>query len=319
VRETKLFLDLTPKVHDWLRDNEEGLLGLAFHPKYTENGQFFVYYSSAQEPRTSIVSRFQVSSDDPNRADPESEVVVMKIPQPFANHNGGSIAFGPDGYLYIGLGDGGGRNDPIQSGQDLSSWMGSLLRIDVDQSSGERAYGIPSDNPFLDRENARPEIFAYGFRNIWRLAFDRETGELWAADVGQDRWEEINVVEAGGNYGWSLREGSFPFGNSAGSPEDPLIGPVWEYDHMVGKSITGGYVYRGSRMPILQGVYLYADYVSGKIWGLRRDAETGQVEKNFGISDGGLPVLAFGEDEQGEVYYLLESATGEGIFRFVEK
>lgn len=318
VEMTDVFLDLTEKVHDWQRDNEEGLLGLAFHPKYSENGQLFVYYSSEEEPRTSIVSRFQVSSDDPNRADPESEFVVMKIPQPFANHNGGSIAFGPDGYLYIGLGDGGGRNDPLLTGQDLSTWMGSLLRIDVDQTEEGKRYGIPSDNPFVDREGALPEIYAYGFRNIWRLSFDRETGDLWVADVGQDRWEEINVVKAGGNYGWSLREGSFPFGNTVGNPVDPLLNPVWEYDHMVGKSITGGYVYRGPR-PELQGLYLYADYVSGKIWALGLDRETGKVDKNYGISDGGLPVLAFGEDEQGEVYYLLESASGQGIFRFVSR
>ncbi|MCA9227263.1 MAG: PQQ-dependent sugar dehydrogenase, partial [Planctomycetales bacterium] len=243
--ETKMFLNLTEKVHDWKKDNEEGLLGLAFHPKNKENGFFYVYYSSEQEPHVSIVSRFKASADDPNVADPQSETIVMKIPQPFANHNGGSIAFGPDGYLYIGLGDGGGRNDPLRSGQDLGSWMGSILRIDVDGKSDGANYAVPSDNPFVKRDGAKPEIFAYGFRNLWRIAFDRQTGHLWASDVGQDRWEEVNVVRAGGNYGWSGREAGFGFGNVPVKSDDPVVDPAWMYDHQVGKSITGGYVYRG--------------------------------------------------------------------------
>lgn len=315
-KEAKLFLDLRSKVADWKKGNEEGFLGLAFHPDYKSNGYFYVYYTSAQETRTSIVSRFTVSSTDPNKADMASEHVVVKIPQPFSNHNGGSIAFGPDGKLYIGLGDGGGRNDPLRNGQNLSTWMGSILRIDVDNPQDGKNYGIPADNPFVGREAAKPEIFAYGFRNIWRLSFDRKTGDLWAADVGQDFWEEINIVKAGGNYGWSVREASFPFNNKSLKTTDEVVGPVWEYDHQEGKSITGGFVYRGSRLPKLLGHYIYADYISGKIWALEYDSTSGKVISNKQIASSGFPVLAFGEDEQGEVYYAIETVNGKGIYHF---
>ena len=315
-KESQIFLDITNAIHDWQKDNEEGLLGLAFHPKYASNGQFFVYYSSAQEPRTSIVSRFRVSKDDPSRADRDSEQVVMKIPQPFSNHNGGAITFGMDGYLYIALGDGGGRNDPKVLAQDLQSPMGCVLRIDVDREEGDRNYAVPPDNPFVNRPGAMPEIYAYGFRNIWRLSMDRKTGHLWAADVGQDLWEEINIVKAGGNYGWSAREASKNFSNQNREPQDAPIDPIWEYDHQVGKSITGGYVYRGSRLPELYGSYVYADFVSGKIWALKYDGKTGNVVQNMSIASKGIPVFSFGEDEQGEVYYLIEAVNGRGIYRF---
>ena len=315
-KQATLFLDIRDRVHDWKLDNEEGLLGLAMHPDFKKNGQFFLYYSSEAEPRTSIVSRFNVSPDDPNKADPKSEQVVMKIPQPFSNHNGGSIAFGKDGYLYIALGDGGGRNDPLGHGQNLKTWMGSLLRIDVDHRDGDKNYAIPADNPFIQREGAQPEIFAYGFRNVWRLTVDRKTGELWAADVGQDFWEEVNIVKSGGNYGWSIREASYPFSNSSLIPADPPIAPIWEYDHQLGKSITGGFVYRGSRLAELQGMYLYADFISGRIWALKYDPASGRVTSNMGIATTGFPVLAFGEDEAGEVYYTLETIDGKGIYRF---
>ena len=311
-----LFLDIRDRVQDWKKDNEEGLLGLALHPNYKKNGQFYVYYSSAAEPRMSMVSRFNVSAKDPNRADPDSEQIVMKIPQPFSNHNGGSIAFGHDGYLYIALGDGGGRNDPLGHGQNIKTWMGSLLRIDVDRRQDDKNYAIPADNPFIQREGAQPEIFAYGFRNIWRLTVDRKTGDLWAADVGQDFWEEVNIVKRGGNYGWSIREASYPFNNKSLEPVDPPIAPIWEYDHQIGKSITGGFVYRGSRLPELQGLYLYADFISGKIWALKFDEAVGKVTQNMGIATTGFPVLAFGEDEAGEVYYTIETIDGKGIYRF---
>lgn len=311
-----VFLDIRDQVQDWKKDNEEGLLGLAFHPDYRKNGQFYVYYSSAAEPRTSIVSRFKVSAGDPNLADPASEQIVMKIPQPFSNHNGGSIAFGHDGYLYIALGDGGGRNDPLGHGQNLQTWMGSLLRIDVDHQQDGKNYAIPADNPFTHRAGAQPEIFAYGFRNVWRLSVDRKTGTLWAADVGQDFWEEVNIVKSGGNYGWSIREASYPFNNKTVQPADPPIAPIWEYDHQLGKSITGGFVYRGTRLPELQGRYLYADFISGKIWALEYDEAAGRVTSNMGIATTGFPVLAFGEDEAGEVYYAIETVDGKGIYRF---
>ncbi len=312
---SKVYLDLRSKVMPWSSKNEEGLLGFAFHPKFKQNGECFVYYSSKEKPRTSIVSRFRVSKDDPDRADPQEEV-VMVIPQPYANHNGGSIAFGPDGYLYIGLGDGGGRNDPLGHGQNLGSWMGSILRIDVDKSSKRNRYSIPTGNPFAGKPGVKPEIFAYGFRNIWRLSFDRKTGDLWAADVGQDLWEEINIVQAGGNYGWSIREAAYGFNNNKPNTGAKPLEPIWEYDHRVGKSITGGYVYRGNRLPELQGCYLYADYVSGRIWALKIDSKTGRAVANYGLRENGLPVLAFGEDQNGEVYYFVAALNGQCIYRF---
>lgn len=318
-RQATLFLDIRDQVQDWKSDNEEGLLGLAFHPNYKKNGHFYVYYSSAKEQRVSIVSRYRVSDEDSNRADPDSEQVVMKIPQPFSNHNGGSIAFGHDGYLYIGLGDGGGRNDPLGHGQNLMTWMGSILRIDVDRRENGNNYAIPRDNPFTHREGAKPEIFAYGLRNVWRLTVDRETGDIWAADVGQDFWEEVNIVRRGGNYGWSVREASYPFNNKPVESPDELIEPVWEYDHQVGKSITGGFVYRGSRLPELQGWYVYADFISGSIRALKYDKAAGKVTQCMGITSTGLPVLAFGEDEAGEMYYTLETISGKGVYRFDRK
>jgi glucose/arabinose dehydrogenase len=316
VKQSHLFLDLRDKTHDWASDNEEGLLGLAFHPEYKNNGQFFVYYSTNAEPRVAHVSRFQVSAADPNRADPDSEEVVMRIEQPFSNHNGGSIAFGNDGYLYIALGDGGGRNDPVAHGQDLKTWMGCVLRIDIDRKEGDRGYAIPADNPFASRSDDAPEIFAYGFRNIWRLAVDRPTGTIWVGDVGQDLWEEVNIVKSGGNYGWSIREGSYAFGNGTKAGPGTPVDPVWEYDHQIGKSITGGHVYRGKRLPELDGAYLYADYVSGKIWALKYDAESGRVVENLGIRSNGVPVFAFGQDADGEVYYMIAAPSGRTIFRF---
>ena len=313
-KEAKFFLDIRDQVADWKKGNEEGFLGLAFHPNYKDNGQFFVYYTSSTETRTSIVSRFKVSAEDPNKADPASETVIMKIPQPFSNHNGGSIAFGKDGHLYIGLGDGGSLNDPLRNGQNLGTLMGSLLRIDIDHHDSGKNYAVPADNPFVNREGAQPEIFAYGFRNIWRMTIDSKTGDIWAADVGQDLWEEINIVKKGGNYGWSIREGSYPFNNT--TSEDDMIAPVWEYDHQAGKSITGGFVYRGSRVPELQGKYLYADYISGRIWALEYDSASGKVVSNQSIATAGFPILAFGEDQAGEVYYSIETVDGKSLFLF---
>ena len=308
VREMKTFLDIESSVVYSDEQNEEGLLGVAFHPDYRENGVFFVYYTTTDAPLTSVVSRFRVSSDDPNRADRQSEEELMRIKQPYWNHNGGTLAFGPDGYLYIGLGDGGKFNDPHMNGQNIQTLLGSILRIDVDRKDKGLKYAIPRDNPFYGQPRlARGEVFAFGFRNVWRLAFDRETEQLWAADVGQDIWEEINLVRAGGNYGWNLREANHKFGPVGSDQRPDLIDPVWEYDHEVGKSITGGVVYRGKRHPELTGAYLYADYVSGKIWALKYDFDNQRVVSNralstAGIEGGSIPVITFGEDEQGEVY-----------------
>ena len=240
----------------------------------------------------------------------------MRIAQPFANHNGGPLAFGPDGYLYIALGDGGGRNDPKHLAQDLTSLMGGLLRIDIDHKDRGREYAIPRDNPFLQRKGARPELYAYGLRNVWQMSFDRKTGLLWVGDVGQDLWEEINIIRKGGNYGWSLREASYNFSNFPRPAVDPPIEPIWEYDHQIGKSITGGLVYRGKRLPQLHGHYVYADFVTGKIWALKYNERTGRVEKNMRIPSDRLPVLAFGQDEAGELYFATETVNGRGLHRF---
>lgn len=310
--EGKLFLDLRPGTSPWGKYNEEGLLGLAFHPRFRESGEFFVTYSLRGDKRVEHLSRFRVSRDDPDRADPASEELVLAVDQPFWNHNGGSIAFGPDGCLYWGLGDGGSRDDPFGNGQKLDTLLGKILRIDVDRREGGRAYAIPADNPFVGRSDARGEIFAFGFRNPWQIAFDRETGRLWAADVGQDLLEEVDIVVKGGNYGWSLREGTQPFGNrlEAGAR---IIDPVWEYDHQVGKSITGGFVYRGRQMPTLVGSYLYGDFVSGRLWALQLDAATGRAT-NREIPWDGLPIFGFGTDADGEAYVLTSSPTGQGVF-----
>ncbi len=308
--EVQTFLDINRKVVYKDNQNEEGLLGLAFHPKYKENGEFFLYYTSAEAPpHTSVISRFRVSKDDPNRADPQSEEEILRIPQPYWNHNGGTLVFGPDGYLYIGLGDGGAANDPHGNGQNLKTLLGSILRIDVDHRQGDLKYAIPKDNPFVNNPEARGEIWAYGLRNVWRMSFDRKTNVMWIADVGQNLWEEINIGAPGGNYGWNLREGTHPFAGDGGKERTDLIDPIWEYHHDIGKSITGGHVYRGKRVPELVGKYLYADYVSGLVWALDYNYDTKKVQANYRIQPGdnlplkNMPVVTFGEDEEGEVYF----------------
>ncbi|CAN5853134.1 PQQ-dependent sugar dehydrogenase [soil metagenome] len=309
------------------RDNEEGLLGLAFHPNYKDNGEFFVYYSAKDGPtgRRSVVSRFRVSADNPRQADASREEVVwFSAPQPFGNHNGGCILFGPDGSLYISLGDGGSANDPLKAGQDPTTWFGSILRIDVDNPSGGKNYGIPPDNPArrdLKFSHWLPEIYAIGLRNVWKFSFDREDGTLWAGDVGQNKWEEVNIIDNGGNYGWNVREGFHPFqvrGNRverSSPPTDPIVEypqpgvPARERQgrNDTGKSITGGYVYRGKRLPDLVGAYVYGDYETGRIWGLRID-ENREVLINDELIDLSrspkISIAAFGEDRAGELYIL---------------
>lgn len=309
VEEADTFLDIRKNVVYSDKENEEGLLGLAFHPKYKENGQFFVYYTPRNmAPHTTVISRFTVSNDDPNKADPQSEQVLLSIPQPYWNHKGGTIVFGPDGYLYVGLGDGGKANDPHGNGQNMQALLGKILRIDVDNQDPGLKYAIPKDNPYASQsEKGRPEIWASGVRNIWRISFDRETGTCWAADVGQDLWEEINIIERGGNYGWNVREAKHPFGPQGKGPSKDFIDPIWEYHHQTdGKSITGGHVYRGKKLPILVGAYIYADYVSGKIWALRYDEKAKRVIANHPIPTKpgqNFPVMSFGEDQEGEIYY----------------
>jgi CubicO group peptidase (beta-lactamase class C family)/glucose/arabinose dehydrogenase len=305
VDEAPVFLDIESRVVYEDRENEKGFLGMAFHPKYRENGEFFVYYApqGTAKPHTVVVSRFRVSKDDPNKADPESEERLLAVEHPFWNHKGGTIVFGPDGYLYIAIGDGGLRDDPFKSGQSLKTHLAKILRIDVDHKDPGKNYAIPKDNPFVGRPDALGEIWAYGLRNPWRIAFDRQTGRLWCADVGQDLWEEIDLITKGGNYGWNLREGVHKFGDKGSEKRPDLIEPIWDYHHDVGKSITGGHTYRGGKLPQLEGCYVYADYVTGKIWALKYDEAKKQIVANFAISGNVSPVMSFGEDEQGELYY----------------
>lgn len=264
-----VWLDLTNRVVIE-KDFEEGLLGLAFHPKYEANGKFYVYYSR-QNPKRAILSELVAKNGKP---DMTSERILLEIQQPFWNHDSGQMTFGPDGYLYISTGDGGKGNDPLMTSQNLFSLLGKILRLDVDSNAGDLAYGIPKDNPFIGKPGIRPEIWCYGMRNPWGLHFDK-SGRLWCADVGQALWEEVNLIEKGGNYGWSYREGAHDFQLSRnpslkteGKDAVKLIDPVHEYSHADGISITGGVVYEGKAFPALKGSYIYGDWGSGFMWAL---------------------------------------------------
>ena len=316
VTAAKMFIDLRSKTHQFKVDDEEGLLGFAFHPNYKENGHFFIYYNPEGKPRGVRLSRFTVSKNDPNKADIDSEKVLWEFTQPFSNHNGGPMTFGNDGLLYLGLGDGGGRNDPEGEGQNLKSVLGCVLRFDVDHQDAGKAYAVPKDNPFVGKDGIPPEIYAYGIRNPWRFSCDKVTGELWLADVGQDIWEEVDLIKKGGNYGWSIREALLPFGSTVANDVE-TVDPIWEYDHRIGKSITGGHVYRGSKVAELAGHYLYGDYVAGRIYALNYDVKAGNVVRNVSIPWSGLPVLAFGDSEDGESFVTTPSAAGKGIYRLV--
>lgn len=307
---SEVFLDLRDRVNDG--GNEEGLLGLAFHPDFATNGRFYLDYT-ASGPRRTVVAEFRLDLSDPNRGDPASEEVVLEVPQPYSNHNGGQIAFGPDGFLYIGLGDGGSGGDPQGNGQNPGTLLGSILRIDVDGGTATRGYGIPGDNPFaLNQQGYRDEIFAYGLRNPWRFSFDPLTGALWAGDVGQNRIEEIDRVEKGGNYGWNTMEGSDCYEPSSGCDRAGLILPVAEYTHQEGNSVTGGFVYRGEGIPALQGQYVYGDFGSGRIWAL--DAASPEDPQPRQILDTDLNIASFGVDPAGE---LLICAFDGKIYRLV--
>jgi glucose/arabinose dehydrogenase len=298
--------------------DERGLLGMAFHPEFRSNHKFYVYYSApAQKPglnHTSRLVEFTVSAANPDIANPASRRVLMEIDEPESNHNGGQLQFGPDGYLYIGLGDGGGGGDKhgtTGNGQNLNTLLGKILRINVDGTP----YKVPADNPFVNKPDARPEIWAYGLRNPWRFSFDRKSKMLFAGDVGQDKYEEVDIIIKGGNYGWRILEGLHDYNVPAGTDKSSFIAPIHEYDHDLGISITGGYVYRGEAIPALQGLYVFGDY-NGKTFVLESKGnkwERANLELTGRPTDN-MQILSWGEDEQGELYMLV-STSGSGGFK----
>lgn len=311
VTESKVFLDIKSRVID---GGEQGLLGLAFHPNYNNNGYFYIDYT-AGNPRRTVISRFRVSENLPDRADIDSELILLEVEQPFSNHNGGQLVFGPDGYLYASFGDGGSGGDPQNNAQNLSTMLGSIIRIDVDRSENGKNYGIPEDNPFAWPGvpiDYKKEIYAFGLRNVWRFSFD-PAGNLWAADVGQNAWEEINIIGKGGNYGWRIMEGFHCYNPSSGCDTIGLVLPVHEYGHNSagGYSITGGYVYYGKSIPEYSGKYIYGDYVSGNIWALQYN---GSVQSNELISSTNYNISTFGVDEAGELYFA--DYSGGRIYKF---
>jgi glucose/arabinose dehydrogenase len=321
-------------------ENEDGLMSIAFHPGFATNHLFYIYYNQKNSPGQgsqplnfayrSVISEFKVSATDPDQADMSSERILLQVPQPFSNHKGGELLFGPDGYLYLGLGDGGAGGDPFGSGQNTATLLAKMLRLDVNsratfgrgQQKHELQYGFPSDNPFVNEidaggSGARKEVFAYGLRNPWRYSFDRQTGDLWVGDVGQDLWEEIDLVTNGGNYGWNVREGAHHF--KPGPVGAQFVDPVMEYphipkllpesmfpDHGIGLCVIGGYVYRGKQFPSLNGIYIYGDYSLGTIWGFRYDRGAGKVTVQGKLLQQPNNITSFAEDNDGELYALMQ-------------
>ena len=289
--------------------SEGGLLGMAFDPDYPTVGEVYVSYTRSGSPLVSYVSRFS-SVDGGLTLAPSSEEVILTVAQPADNHNGGDLAFGPDGFLYVGFGDGGGSGDPNGNGQDSTNLMGAIIRIDVD---GGSPYGIAAGNPFEANPicsggvgiDSCPEIFAWGLRNPWRFSFDTSTGKLWAGDVGQSAWEEIDVITSGANYGWNTREGAHCF-NPATGCADTFVEPITEYDRSLGRSVTGGYVYRGAAIPNLVGWYVFGDFITGRLFGVPENSPTGTAATDFGQTSSSI--VSFGQDIDGELYVLDFSA-----------
>ncbi len=305
------YLDLQDRTR---AQGERGLLGLAFHPDFVGNGRLFVHYTDTGG--TTVLSELRADTADADVVDPASERVILTLEQPYGNHNGGQIAFGPDGFLYVALGDGGSGGDPLNAGQDLSTWLGTILRLDVD---GEQPYAVPDDNPFVGVDDALDEIWAYGLRNPWRFSFDRATGDLWIADVGQNEVEEVNRQDAssagGENYGWRIMEGDACYDPPSGCDPTGLTMPVLTYTHASGwgRSVTGGYVYRGSDVPSLEGAYVFGDYVSGRIFVAEGEADdwTARI-----LLEPGFRIATFGQDEAGELY-VADYQAGT-LYRFAE-
>ena len=290
-----LFLDIKDRV---ISGGEQGLLGLAFHPNFETNGYFYLDYI-APNPRRTVIARYQIDPDT-MKGRKESEEVFLEVLQPFPNHNGGQIGFGPDGYLYIALGDGGSGGDPLDHGQNRSTVLGSILRIDINNLPNGQKYEIPDDNPFKgNTQGYKEEIFAYGLRNPWRFSFDPETDWLWVADVGQNRLEEINIIKKGGNYGWNIMEGILCYSPSQNCNTTNLELPLWTYGRDLGISITGGFVYRGKELQNLNGYYIYGDYGSGKIWALQYNGFN--EPENIELFDSELNISSFGITTNNEI------------------
>ena len=287
-----IFLDVRSLID--VSKNEKGLLGLAFHPNYPVDPRLFISYTNISD---SVIASLEVKD---GMVDLKSHMILLSFQQPYSNHNGGHIEFGPDGYLYIASGDGGGSGDPQNNAQDLSNFMGKILRIDVDSKEENKNYGIPEDNPFTHADEAKDEIFAYGLRNPWKFSFDRVRNLMFAADVGQDAVEELNIIKSGGNYGWSIYEGTKLYKNLEITGE--LTPPIWEYEHPTGESITGGFTYYGDKIQSLYGVYICGDFISGKIWGIWLDDNQKVTVQE--LLDTSLKISSFGMDENGEIYLL---------------
>ncbi len=341
--DAKEFLNIVARDPKAGGQNECGLMSIAFHPGFQTNHLFYIYYNQQNPanqntkpqnyPIRSVISEFSVSTNDPDQADLQSERILLEVPQPFGNHKGGQLTFGPDGYLYLALGDGGLGNDPFGSGQSTATLLGKILRFDVNArstvGSGRTVrrlqYRIPEDNPFFNEPDmgnngARKEIFAYGLRNPWRFSFDRQTGALWCGDVGQDLWEEVDLIVKGGNYGWSVREGAHHF--KPGPDGAKYIEPVMEYphrpdlqsqamfpDHSIGLCVIGGYVYHGKQFPALDGIYIYGDYNKGNFWGLRYDYAAQKVTAHGTLLQQPKNIDSFAEDADGEIYALMQDGT----------
>jgi glucose/arabinose dehydrogenase len=305
------FLNISPRISSSM--GEEGLLGLAFHPQYKANGYFFVNYT-APNPLRTVVARYHVPPGTPDRADSASEFKIIEINQPFPNHNGGMLAFGPDGYLYMGMGDGGNANDPDTNGQHKTTLLGKMLRIDVNDTTATRHYRIPPDNPYAGNSSGwKEEIWAVGMRNPWRWSFDPPTGTLWVGDVGQDTREEVDIITKGGNYGWNIMEGMICRPPTTSCDMTGLTLPIKDYTHALGIAVTGGYVYRGYRRPSLTGAYIYGDYGSGRIWMLRY--VNGAVTADSLLMQAPFPISSFGTDQLNELYIVSYSAAAS-IYRF---
>ena len=295
-QDTTTFMDLTDRIES--QALEQGLLGLALAPDYAESGIFYVQYTT-DNPLRNVISRFHVNPDGLT-ASPDDETIILEVPEYETNHNGGELLFGPDGYLYVGLGDGGGEEDPQGNGQNLNTLLGAILRIDV--SGDEAGYKVPEDNPFVGQAGARPEIWAYGLRNPWRFSFDSETGDLWVGDVGEHTYEEVNNVVKGGNYGWNTMEGFECLDGGHGCDEQGLLLPVLVYGHHLGCAISGGFIYHGAAIEGLQGAYIYSDFCTGTVWAARLDGA--QPLEGVELGSVGFGVSSVAQDNDGEIYVL---------------